>query len=158
MSLEIDLYDETEIVDEKKMELIKGTLLHAYEKLELEDDCECSITFVDNTRIQALNASYRDKNQATDVISFALEEGEQFPSISDGEKTLRLLGDIVISVPKAVEQAKEYGHTVERELGFLATHGFLHLLGYDHMTPEDEKDMFTLQEAILQSFGLKRFD
>ena len=97
----------------------------------------------------------------SDVISFALEdEGEgELAVIFDEDEDFDLprnLGDIMISVERAKEQAEEYGHSFDRELGFLAVHGFLHLNGYDHMTPEDEKEMFTLQEDILTAYGLKR--
>lgn len=157
MSFEIDLFDETESIDHASIQLVENTLQHAYKKLDLKDSCECSVTFVSNERIQEINKDYRNKNQPTDVISFALEEGgDPINFEEDGQP--RVLGDIIISVPKAREQAKEYGHSFERELGFLATHGFLHLLGYDHMNPEDEKEMFGLQDFILESFGLKRFE
>ncbi len=157
MKFEIDLFDETESIAEKTVELVENTLQHAFKKLEIKDACECAVTFVDNLRIQEINRDYRDKDQPTDVISFAMEENEETIVIED-EDFPRMLGDIVISVPKAKEQAEEYGHSFERELGFLAIHGFLHLLGYDHLNAEDEKEMFGLQDTILESFGLKRFE
>lgn len=141
MTLEVDLFDETSQLKEEIIHLLNDTLAHAYKQMDIKEDCECSVTFVDNEKIQEINAEYRDKNQPTDVISFALEEGEETPGLP--EDAPRMLGDIIISVPKAVEQAKEYGHSLERELGFLAIHGFLHLLGYDHMTPDDERDVYT---------------
>ena len=98
---------------------------------------------------------YRDKDKVTDVISFALEEDE--PEIDINELDIpRVLGDIIICTDVAHEQAENYGHSFERELGFLALHGFLHLLGYDHMTDEDEKEMFGRQDAILNAYGLTR--
>ena len=119
-----------------------------------------SVTFMDNAAIQVINRDYRDKDQPTDVISFALEEEteEELPIIFDDEIPAmpRNLGDIMISVERAKEQASEYGHSYDRELGFLALHGFLHINGYDHMTPEDEKEMFGLQKEILDAYGLKR--
>lgn len=113
-------------------------------------DAVMSIIIVDNETIHKINKEYRNIDRETDVISFALEEGE---TIDEPYKTL---GDIYISIDKVYEQAKEYGHSVRRELFFLVTHGFLHLLGYDHMVKEDEEKMFTLQEEILDKYGVKR--
>ena len=113
-------------------------------------DAVMSIIIVDNTEIHKINKEYRGIDRETDVISFALEEGE------DIEEPVKTLGDIYISIDKVYEQAKEYGHSVKRELFFLVTHGFLHLLGYDHMNKEDEEKMFSLQEEILDSYGVKR--
>ena len=129
--------------------------------MKLSPDTEMSVTFMNNAEIREINRDYRNKDQATDVISFALEdEGEgELAVIFDEDEDFDLprnLGDIMISVERAKEQAEEYGHSFDRELGFLAVHGFLHLNGYDHMTPEDEKEMFTLQEDILTAYGLKR--
>nr|MDK7246134.1 rRNA maturation RNase YbeY [Staphylococcus lugdunensis] len=112
-----------------------------------------SVTFVDKEEIQQINKIYRDKDKVTDVISFALEEDE--PEIT-GLEIPRVLGDIIICTDVAQEQATTYGHSFERELGFLALHGFLHLLGYDHMNEEDEKKMFGRQETILTAYGLTR--
>lgn len=115
---------------------------------------------MDNPSIQEINRTYRGKDAPTDVISFALEdEGEdEIPVIfeEDDEPMPRVLGDIMISIDRAKEQAEEYGHSYDRELGFLAVHGFLHINGYDHMTPEDEAEMFGLQKEILDAYGLKR--
>ena len=98
---------------------------------------------------------YRNKDKVTDVISFALEEDE--PDIDMSEFDIaRVLGDIIICTDVAQEQSESYGHSFERELGFLALHGFLHLLGYDHMNEEDEKEMFGRQDAILNAYGLTR--
>ena len=113
-------------------------------------DASFSVIIIDNERIHEINKEYRGIDRPTDVISFALEEDEDY------EVKERLLGDIYISIDKVYEQAKEYGHSVKRELFFLVTHGFLHLLGYDHMNEEDEKEMFSLQEKILDSYGVKR--
>ena len=113
-------------------------------------DASFSIIIVDNEKIHEINKEYRNVDRPTDVISFALEENEDY------EVKERLLGDIYISIDKVYEQAKEYGHSVKRELFFLVTHGFLHLLGYDHMKKEDEEIMFPLQEEILDSYGVRR--
>ncbi|MGG3471246.1 rRNA maturation RNase YbeY [Neobacillus pocheonensis] len=156
MTLLIDSIDETnELTDEQLLE-IERLINFAANKQNIEEHSEVSVTYVSNERIQEINREYREKDSPTDVISFAMEE------LGEGEVELvgadmpRVLGDIIISVPKAKEQAEEYGHPFLRELGFLAVHGFLHLLGYDHMTEEDEKEMFTLQKDILNDYGLTR--
>ncbi|MGE6259051.1 rRNA maturation RNase YbeY [Heyndrickxia sporothermodurans] len=154
--LTIDFIDETKEVTESDIELIEKLLNFSLGQLGIEDECEVSVTFVTNERIQEINREYRDKDQPTDVISFAMEElGEDEVEITNANMP-RILGDIIISVPKTKEQAIEYGHSFRRELGFLAVHSLLHLLGYDHMTEEDEKEMFGLQKDILDEFGLKR--
>ena len=121
----------------------------AIKKLK-KKNIEFNIIFVDNKYIHKLNKEYRNIDRETDVISFALEEGETF------DEPYKTLGDIYISIDKVYEQAKEYGHSVKRELFFLVTHGFLHLLGYDHMKKEDEEVMFPLQEKILDNYGVRR--
>ena len=157
--MDITFIDETEQVSDEKIQEIDGVLQFAADYLKLPKDTEMSVTFMDNAAIQVINRDYRDKDAPTDVISFALEEeGEdEVPIIMDEENPMpRNLGDIMISTERAREQAEEYGHSFDRELGFLAIHGFLHINGYDHMTPEDEKEMFGLQKEILDAYGLKR--
>jgi len=154
--LNIDFLDETNEVKEEHIELVEKLLQHAANHLEIEDGSEVSLTFVSNERIHEINREYRDKDQPTDVISFALEELGEGEIEIVGEGIPRVLGDIIISTDRTKEQAADFGHTFERELGFLAVHGFLHLLGYDHMTEEDEKVMFGKQDEILSSFGLGR--
>ncbi len=156
MSLVIDFIDETNEVSEEQQKELEQLLEAAAIYENLQEGAEVSVTFVDNDRIQEINHQYRHKNQPTDVISFALEEmGEDEMQII-GDEMPRVLGDIVISIPKAHEQAEEYNHSFMRELGFLTVHGFLHLLGYDHETSEDEKEMFTRQKDILEQYGLSR--
>jgi probable rRNA maturation factor len=156
MNLVIDFLDETENVSKEQIDEIEKLLNFAAAKLAIEEGSEVSVTFVTNERIREINREYRNKDAVTDVISFALEE------LGEGEVELvgtgmpRILGDIIISIARAEEQAEEYGHSFMREFGFLAVHGFLHLLGYDHMTEEDEREMFTLQKEILDEYGLKR--
>lgn len=116
---------------------------------------------MDNETIAQLNSEYRNIRRPTDVLSFPLLEYiDGKPDIQPGDidpRTKRVaLGDIVISVEKAMEQAESYGHSFEREIAFLAVHGMLHLLGYDHEKPEEEKDMFLRQEAVLKELGLPR--
>lgn len=149
----IDFSDHTDEVKEEWYEQIESLLNFAKEQENIEDDAELSVTFVDQAEIQQINRDYRDKDKVTDVISFALEEDE--PEI-EGLDIPRVLGDIVICADVAKTQAEQYGHSFERELGFLALHGFLHLLGYDHMNEEEEKEMFDRQKSILDAYGLTR--
>ena len=154
----IDINDETNQLEQNQLELLEKLRDYAREKEESENDAELSITIVDNETIQEINKQYRDKDQPTDVISFALEEhGEEEIEIR-GDNLPRHLGDIIISIEKVNEQANEYGHSFNRELGFLAVHGFLHLLGYDHMTTEEEKEMMERQDHLLDDFGLTRHE
>lgn len=156
MSLIIDFIDETEKVNDDDIKLVKELLDLAARIEEVEDDSEVSVTFVTNEKIQEINREYRGKDQPTDVISFAMEELGEGEIQPNGLDIPRILGDIIISVSKADEQAAQYGHSFKRELGFLAVHGFLHLLGYDHETSEDEKIMFSKQKEVLDEYGLQR--
>lgn len=156
MSLNIDFLDETNEVGEELISQLEKLLDFTAKKEEVEAGSELSITFVTNDRIQEINREYRGKDYPTDVISFALEEmGEGEIEVS-GSDIPRVLGDIIISIKKAHEQAEEYGHSFEREIGFLAVHGLLHLLGYDHENEKDEKIMFDRQRVILDEYGLQR--
>ncbi|EMR05905.1 putative rRNA maturation factor [Bhargavaea cecembensis DSE10] len=156
MTLTIDMMDETGTVGEKDQQLVMRLLEHAA-NMEKVGEAEVSVTFMDDESIRTINRDYRDKDRATDVISFALEETvEGEIRVSSPEGMPRLLGDILISTETADRQAGEYGHSREREIGFLALHGFLHLLGYDHMNEEDERRMFGRQDEILETFGLGR--
>lgn len=123
-------------------------------ELEQIDKGEVAITFVNDEKICRLNETYRKMNQPTDVLSFPMIEGTG--EFLDEHDAVLLLGDIVISVSRAASQAEEYGHTFERELAFLAVHGFLHLLGYDHDTKDAENRMFKRQEEVLSSLGIRR--
>lgn len=150
---QIGMFNETdvELTEEEKMiqKLVKEVL-----KEEKVRNAECNIIFVDNEKIHEINREYRYIDRVTDVISFALEdEMENEPS---AQYEMRVLGDIYISVDRAKEQALEYGHSFLREICFLAIHGMLHLLGYDHQTTEDEKIMFQKQEEVLAKYGIVR--
>ena len=124
----------------------------ALKTLGIEDDVEVSCVLVDDERIHEINREYRHIDRSTDVISFAMEDNDQFYV----EGMPRTLGDIFISVDHAKKQAEEYGHSLRREMCFLFTHGILHLLGYDHMTDEQEKEMFGLQDEILGALSIER--
>lgn len=133
----------------KEIEDIKFVLNKAIE-IEKLDNIEFNVIIVDNEYIHKLNKEYRHIDRSTDVITFALEDNEDVKDI------YRVLGDIYISLDKAKEQAVEYGHSFKREICFLAVHGFLHLLGYDHMEKEDEKIMFGKQEVILNEANITK--
>lgn len=124
----------------------------ALKTLGIEDGVEVSCVLVDDERIHEINREYRHIDRSTDVISFAMEDNDQFYV----EGMPRTLGDIFISVDHAKKQAEEYGHSLRREMCFLFTHGILHLLGYDHMTDEQEKEMFGLQDQILGALSIER--
>ena len=115
------------------------------------DNCMFNIIFITNKEIHKINKEYRKVDRPTDVISFALEDNKDIEY-----KDFRLLGDIYISVDRAIEQAREYNHSLKRELCFLSTHGILHLLGYDHQTKKEEEIMFTKQKELLEKYGIQR--
>ena len=156
MSLILDITDETGRVPEDQLAEIEKILQFAAAEEGVADGAEVSVTIVNNEEIQKINKEYRGKDYPTDVISFALEEDGEGEVEIIGADMPPVLGDIIISADKAREQAEEYGHSLMRELGFLTVHGFLHLLGYDHMTEEEEKEMFTKQKDILNRYGLSR--
>ncbi len=110
-----------------------------------------SIVFLNDEEIHNMNREYRGVDRITDVISFAFEDNENLRY-----NDIRMLGDIYVCIPQMKRQAESYGHSEKRELSFLVIHGLLHLLGYDHMNPEDEKKMFALQELILDGKNIKR--
>ncbi len=136
----------------KELETVEKVLLSAIKKEQLVD-VTFNLIIVDNEYIHEINKTYRGIDRETDVITFALEDED---SIIVPEDVVRNLGDIYISIDKARSQAEEYGHGLLRELSFLAVHGFYHLLGYDHMNPEDEKVMFEKQEEVLEEYGIVR--
>lgn len=126
-------------------ELFAAIAAQAEKKLALPDDYEISVTLVRSRSIHKINREYRGIDRPTDVISFAARDGGM-PELAEAEKDL---GDLFINIDYMKRQAREYGHSEKRELGFLFTHGLLHCLGYDHMNAEDEKVMFSLQDEIL---------
>ena len=130
---------------------MKSVLQHAVVKEKLENVI-FNVIIVDNDYIHELNKNYRNIDRETDVITFALEDEKDMVA-PVGE---RVLGDIYISIDKAISQAEEYGHSLLRELSFLAVHGFYHLLGYDHMTEEEEKVMLSKQEEVLHECKIER--
>lgn len=154
--MHIDFDDRTEMLNTEQVNLLTELLLYVAKQEEIPTKAELSISIVNNNEIKELNRMYRDKNQVTDVLSFALQEDvENDIDMKDMDIPL-ILGDIIISFDKAKEQAIEYNHSLKRELGFLAVHGLLHLLGYDHMEAEEEREMFDKQNDLLVKFGLDR--
>ena len=143
------LFNETDRKIEE-LKVLDDYVKYVVRELKLEG-CEFNIIIVDNERIHEINKEYRGIDRETDVISFALED-EKDVEYDD----FRLLGDIYISHDRVISQAREYGHSELREICFLATHGILHLLGYDHMEPADEKEMFDLQNKLLDGYNIKR--
>lgn len=139
----------TEEKIDEEIKILKNLIKFAMKHENLKN-VEFNIVFVDNKRIHEINREYRGIDRETDVISFALEDSKTI------ELPIRLLGDIYISLEKARGQAEEYGHSFLREICFLAIHGFYHLLGYDHLTEEDERVMFQKQEEVLELFGIRR--
>ena len=160
------MVDETGQVSEEILKQTQEILEFAAQKTGKEKK-EMAVTFVSNARSHELNLEYRDTDRPTDVIS--LEYKPELDIAVDEEDLLdhpelaemledfdAYIGELFISVDKAREQAEEYGHSFEREMGFLAVHGFLHINGYDHYTSEEEAEMFGLQEEILTAYGLTR--
>ncbi|RKO66239.1 rRNA maturation RNase YbeY [Desulfofundulus salinus] len=139
-------------VDEQLVDLVVKVAGEALSLAGGPGDAEVSLVFVDDEYIHRLNREYRGVDRPTDVLSFALQEGEPMPDA--GEETL--LGDVVISLETARRQSEEYGHSFEREVAFLVAHGVLHLLGYDHLTEEEGRAMREKEEAVLARLGLGR--
>ena len=128
---------------------------------EFGENVEVSVMLTDNENIRELNREHRGIDRATDVLSFPLIEFDEDrraieDTVDESENGEVMLGDIVISLERAAEQAEEYGHSLLREVGFLTVHSMLHLYGYDHMDEDEEREMFSLQEKILEEMGLKR--
>lgn len=159
--MDLEIYDQTKKkVKKDDISLIESILNFAAKKINLNDNTEMSVTLVNNDKIQKINREYRNVDRATDVISFAIEDNEDdFPILMTEEMQDSIpknIGDIFISVDKVEEQANFLEHSYERELAFLALHGFLHLNGYDHIEPDDEKIMMPMQRMIMEEYGLER--
>ena len=145
----IEIFNEYE-KDIEELDTLKDFIFYCARKLSLKD-AYFNVIIVNNDNIHKINKEYRNIDRQTDVITFALEDDKQIDVPG-----LRVLGDIYISYDKVISQAKEYGHSIKRELCFLGVHGLLHLLGYDHMIKEDEEKMFGLQKELLDSYGIKK--
>ena len=141
--MKINFFNETELKVKEYEKLIKKVFKRIKEKKEF------NIIFVDNDEIQRINREFRKIDKVTDVISFALCDDKDLIQTHE-------LGDIFICLNRAFEQAEDYGHSITREVAFLAVHGYLHLCGYDHMNEDDEKIMFAKQDEILHAAGIER--
>ena len=149
MAIELLFYNETDTDVEIYEAVINDIIKETVKYENLKGRLSCNYIFVDNEKIKQMNAQYREKDYATDVLTFVAEDNQFFG-------TKKNLGDVFISIEKMIEQAYAYGHGEVREMSFLAVHGFLHLLGYDHMDEEGEKLMFAKQEAILNAKDIRR--
>lgn len=144
-------YSDMKFYSDELEKLIYTVLNKGAELQKVPDDAEISVLICDADTIHELNRDYRNVDAPTDVLSFALNEGED--DIPEEEKAL---GDIVINLDRAISQAAEFGHSKEREMAYLSVHGFLHILGYDHYDPEEKKAMRKAEEDILSACGLTR--
>lgn len=174
----VDIIDDQAYLGSGQEKLLHEVIEAAAKYLNLPEEIELDLSIVSNEEIQVLNRDYRGLDKPTDVLSFALtevtsefdvdfahldltEEAEETEDLEetefeDEEAIPQHLGDIIISYPRAQEQAQDYGHSLDRELAFLAVHGFLHLNGYDHQTEEEAQEMFKIQEEVLTTYGLTR--
>lgn len=155
MTLLIDNRTDFEITEEFE-KLFNDVVKESLRYEEFDPECEVSLSIVSNDEIQEINKQFREIDAPTDVLSFPLltfEEGEQADVNENNEI---MLGDIIISIDKAKAQAEEYGHGLRRELAFLTAHSMLHLMGYDHMEEEEQKEMFRKQDDILNNLGITR--
>lgn len=156
------LFEENYEENHSAMELIERALEQGARLEQLPFEAEVSVSFTDNEGIREINREQRGIDRATDVLSFPmldLAPGKQpiiGPEDLDPETGRVYLGDIVISLERAAEQAREFGHSIERETAFLAVHSLMHLLGYDHMTEEEKRLMRTHEEAVLSALSLTR--
>lgn len=169
----VDIIDDQAYLASGQEKLLHEVIEAAAKYLNLSEGIELDLSIVSNEEIQVLNRDYRGLDKPTDVLSFALtevtsefdvdfahldlaEEDLDDADFEEEEAIPQHLGDIIISYPRAQEQAQDYGHSLDRELAFLAVHGFLHLNGYDHQTEEEAQEMFKIQEEVLTTYGLTR--
>lgn len=150
----MDVLFENNTNEKINYELIEKVISESLKYEGISNNAEISVTIVDNEEIRKINNKFRNIDKATDVLSFPLIDFNAESLPEDNSKIY--LGDIIISIERAEEQAEEYGHSLDREIGFLTAHSMLHLLGYDHMIQEEEKIMFKKQEDILNNLGLRR--
>lgn len=148
--IQINYQNQTIYNMDEYLDVFKKIAKYTFKKFNLKGNIELSLTLVSKNKIQEINKQYRHIDKVTDVISFENDEGFE---VYDGFITL---GDLFICVSKAKSQAKEYGHTMYREVCFLFTHGLLHLLKMDHLTKEDEEKMFKMQDEIMEHFKIIR--
>ncbi|XVE34086.1 rRNA maturation RNase YbeY [Wukongibacter baidiensis] len=153
--MDLDIINNQDIIEYKEelIELLNKVVEKSLEVENIGNDIEVSLSFVDNNEIKVLNRDFRGKDKETDVLSFPQYENQE---LIKEENNIVVLGDIVISLEKAKEQAEEYGHSFEREVAFLTSHSMFHLLGYDHDTEENTKLMRQKEEKVLELLGILR--
>ena len=152
------IYKDIEEVDEYE-ETVKRVFDECFEEERIEDSkLYITVTFTSPENIQKINKEYRNIDRATDVLSFPMFEKKELENKIQEKDFLHedILGDIVISIEKVKEQAKEYGHSFERELSYMLVHGFYHLMGYDHIEEEDKKEMRKKEEKVLEKLKIVR--
>ena len=152
--MDLEFFDDDHLLPAAHVKLVKDLVAFCGQALHLRADTDMAITIVEDAEIRRINREYRATDRVTDVISFAIEDEHE--ELHGFTAVPRDIGDLFIAPGKVREQAKDYGHSFERELGYTVVHGFLHLNGYDHIKPEDEAVMIPLQKRILADFGLKR--
>ena len=143
---------------EREEVIIKKVVQAVLEEEKIVHELYINITLTNNEEIHIINKQYRDVDRPTDVLSFPMYEREEIQELRKKDNIFaeEILGDIIISIPKVKEQAEEYGHSFERELAYLTTHGMLHLLGYDHMIDEEKEQMRKREEEILEKLNITR--
>lgn len=146
MEIYIDNRKESFIITKDLDKLLQDVIRESLNVEGLDTNYEISISFVENKEIKELNKDFRGVDQETDVLSFPMEE--------DFNMGIPILGDVIISVDKALEQAQEYGHSIDREIAYLTAHSMFHLLGYDHMTHEDKKAMRHKEKQVMKNLGI----
>lgn len=159
MAMMLDIVFSADTEKEYDWEFLKSTVQTAAEgtlsHMNVDRECQLSVTFTDNSGIWEMNKQFRGVDRPTDVLSFPMYTFTEEDMPSDEGPIL--LGDMVLSVERAEEQAEEYGHSLKREVAFLTVHSMLHLLGYDHETSEeDEREMFALQDGVMDRLGITR--
>lgn len=147
-----------QIEEEANEDLLRKVVQTVLELEGIKHDLDVYITLTNNEEIHKINQEYRAVDRPTDVLSFPMYEREEIKDLREEKKDEieEILGDIIISIPKTKEQAEEYGHSYERELAYLTTHGMLHLLGYDHMIEEEKAVMRAHEEAVLEKLNILR--
>ena len=154
--IEVNYNAISELPNEEK--LIKEVVSRVLEEEKVLPEVDVYITLTNNEEIHKINKEYRDVDRPTDVLSFPMYERDEIAGLKNDtdDEIEKILGDIIVSIEKVREQAEEYGHSFERELAYLVTHGMLHLLGYDHMREEEKAVMRKREEEILETLNITR--
>lgn len=154
--IEVNYNAISELPNEEK--LIKEVVSRVLEEEKVLPEVDVYITLTNNEEIHKINKEYRDVDRPTDVLSFPMYERDEIAGLKNDtdDEIEKILGDIIVSIEKVREQAEEYGHSFERELAYLVTHGMLHLLGYDHMIEEEKEVMRKREEEILETLNITR--